>query len=49
VQSSGWLGTDAIIVGGLNEGDMVIVDNLVKVRPGMTVQANVPAPKAAAR
>jgi membrane fusion protein (multidrug efflux system) len=49
VQSSGWLGTDAIIVGGLNEGDMVIVDNLVKVRPGMTVQANVPTPKAAAR
>ena len=49
VQSSGWLGTDAIIVGGLNEGDMVIVDNLVKVRPGMTVQANTPAPKEAQR
>ncbi len=49
VQSSGWFGTDAIIVGGLNEGDMIIVDNLVKVRPGMTVQANVPTPKAAAR
>jgi membrane fusion protein, multidrug efflux system len=48
VTSSGWLGTDAIIVSGLNEGDMVIVDNLVKVRPGMTVQANVPAPKSAA-
>lgn len=42
VQTANWLGTDAIVTGGLNEGDVVIVDNLVKVRPGMTVQANPP-------
>jgi membrane fusion protein (multidrug efflux system) len=31
-----------VIIGGLNEGDMVIVDNLVKLRPGAVVQPSVP-------
>jgi len=48
VQVAGWVGSDALIVGGLNEGDLVIVDNLVKVRPGTAVKANVSAPAAAA-
>ena len=39
VQTSGWIGSDAVITGGLAEGDVVIVDNLVKVRPGTAVQA----------
>ena len=39
VQTSGWIGPDAVITGGLAEGDIVILDNLVKVRPGTAVQA----------
>jgi membrane fusion protein (multidrug efflux system) len=37
VQTSGWIGSDAVITGGLAEGDIVILDNLVKVRPGTAV------------
>jgi membrane fusion protein (multidrug efflux system) len=39
VQAAGWIGTNAVILGGLEEGDKVIVDNLVKLRPGTPVQA----------
>jgi membrane fusion protein (multidrug efflux system) len=45
VQTSGWIGANAVITGGLAEGDTVILDNLVKVRPGTAVQAR-PAPQA---
>lgn len=38
VQAAGWLGGDAIVTSGLHAGDVVIVDNLIKVRPGMPVQ-----------
>jgi len=38
VQVSGWVGSDAVVTSGLAEGDMVIVDNLVKLRPGAVVQ-----------
>jgi len=38
VQTANWIGKDIVVTGGLAEGDSVIVDNLVKVRPGMTVQ-----------
>jgi membrane fusion protein, multidrug efflux system len=37
VKTSGWIGSDAVITGGLAEGDAVILDNLVKVRPGTAV------------
>lgn len=37
VQEGGWLGTDWVILGGLKEGDQVIADNLIKVRPGAPV------------
>jgi membrane fusion protein (multidrug efflux system) len=47
VQVSGWVGADTVITGGLAEGDMVIVDNLVKLRPGAVVQPG--ASKQAAR
>ena len=46
VRVAGWVGSDALVVGGLEEGDLVIVDNLVKVRPGTAVKANAPAPAA---
>ena len=44
VQTSGWIGADAVITGGLAEGDTVILDNLVKVRPGTAVKAG-PSPQ----
>jgi len=38
VQVGNWDGKDWIIVGGLKAGDQVIVDNLIKLRPGMPVK-----------
>ena len=45
VQTCDWIGSDWAIVSGLKTGDLVIVDNLLKVRPGVPV---VEAPAAAA-
>lgn len=38
VQTAGWLGNDWIVTEGLAPGDRVIVDNLIKLRPGAPVQ-----------
>ena len=35
VQTGDWIGSDWAIVSGLKTGDRVIVDNLLKVRPGV--------------
>jgi len=43
VQTANWIGSEAVVTAGLNEGDTVIVDNLIKVRPGATVQPHGPA------
>jgi membrane fusion protein (multidrug efflux system) len=51
VRTANWIGDDAVVISGLAEGDSVIVDNLVKVRPGTAVQpkgAGAPAPAAPA-
>ena len=45
VQAASWIGTNAVITGGLEEGDKVIVDNLVKLRPGTPVEARPVQPK----
>jgi len=37
VKAGEWLGSDWVIEGGLKAGDRVIVDNLIKVRPGAPV------------
>lgn len=37
VQTASWLGRDWIVTGGLQAGDAVIVDNLMKLRPGTAV------------
>ena len=37
VQAGEWQGKDWVIYSGLNAGDKVIVDNLIKVRPGAPV------------
>jgi len=38
VQVSDWSGTEWVITGGLNPGDTVIVDGVVKARPGSPVK-----------
>ncbi len=38
VETGAWLGSDWIILKGLKPGDKVIVDNLLRLRPGVTVQ-----------
>jgi membrane fusion protein (multidrug efflux system) len=40
VQTANWIGADWIVTGGLKPGDAVIVDNLMKLRPGALVQAS---------
>jgi membrane fusion protein (multidrug efflux system) len=45
VQTASWIGADTVVTSGLNEGDQVIVDNIVKLRPGMPVQAKPAQPK----
>jgi len=37
IQEGGWQGDNWIILSGLNEGDQVIADNLIKLRPGVPV------------
>lgn len=38
VTTGAWLGPDWIIKGGLADGDVVILDNILKVRPGVVVK-----------
>lgn len=42
VQTAEWFGKDWVILGGLKSGDRVIVDNLMKVRPGALVAPKAP-------
>jgi membrane fusion protein (multidrug efflux system) len=51
VKIANWIGTNAVVTAGLADGDMVIIDNLVKVRPGSPVQPHEPgtAPAVAAQ
>ncbi len=43
VKAGEWYGKDWVILGGLNAGDKVIVDNLIKLRPGAPVEPHPPA------
>lgn len=43
VKTGEWYGKDWVILGGLNAGDKVIVDNLIKLRPGAPVEPKMPA------
>lgn len=47
VKAGEWYGKDWVILDGLKAGDKVIVDNLIKMRPGVPVNPQVPgaAPK----
>lgn len=42
VVAGDWSGNDWIILQGLNAGDRVIVDNLIKLRPGASVMPHAP-------
>jgi membrane fusion protein (multidrug efflux system) len=42
VEVGGWVGSDWAVRKGLNEGDQVIVDNLIKLRPGAAVMVRPP-------
>lgn len=47
VETAGWLGGDWIVTKGLNPGDLVVTDNLMKLRPGSVVEPrDSPAPAA---
>lgn len=48
VQVGGWVGADWAVLKGLKDGDQVIVDNLIKLRPGAPVQAAAAAASAVA-
>lgn len=45
IQAGAWSGQDWVVLGGLKQGDKVIVDNLIKIRPGAPVMPKEPAPK----
>lgn len=45
VQAGEWRGKDWVILGGLKAGDKVIVDNLIKLRPGAPVAPHGPGEK----
>ena len=42
VQMGEWVGSDWIVLSGLSAGDRVVVDNLLKVRPGAAVTEKAP-------
>ena len=42
VETSGWLGHDWVVTKGVNEGDKVIIDNLMKLRPDAPVTPHAP-------
>lgn len=43
VKLGDWVGSDWMVLSGLDAGDRVVVDNLLKVRPGAPVAPNPPA------
>lgn len=49
IQTANWIGNNWVVTGGLKAGEQVVIDNLMKLRPGATVQPNAPgaAPAAA--
>ena len=48
IQTAEWQGKDWVVTGGLHAGDRVIIDNLMKLRPGMVVAPHAPQPPQAA-
>ncbi|MFV0370876.1 MAG: efflux RND transporter periplasmic adaptor subunit [Azonexus sp.] len=42
IQTAEWYGKNWVVLGGLQAGDKIIVDNLIKLRPGMPVAPHAP-------
>jgi membrane fusion protein (multidrug efflux system) len=42
IQTAEWVGRDWVVLDGLKDGDQVVVDNLIKIRPGAAVVARGP-------
>lgn len=42
VKTEGWLGNDWVVTEGLNDGERIITDNLMKLRPGAPVKPHAP-------
>jgi membrane fusion protein (multidrug efflux system) len=38
VQTAQWIGNEWVVTGGLQPGEQIIVDNLIKLRPGVKVE-----------
>jgi len=49
VKTGDWIGKDWVILKGLGKGDKVIVDNLLKIRPGAVVSPAADPPQADAK
>lgn len=47
VQTANWLGDDWVVTSGLQPDELIVIDNLMKLRPGATVKANTPEAPAA--
>lgn len=47
VVTGDWQGRDWVILNGLNAGEKVVVDNLIKIRPGAPLQPHPPAEQGA--
>jgi membrane fusion protein (multidrug efflux system) len=43
IQVAEWLGRNWVVTGGLHAGDRIIIDNLMKLRPGVPVAPKAPA------
>lgn len=49
IQTANWIGNNWIVTGGIKPGEQIVIDNLMKLRPGAMVQPNAaPAAPAAA-
>ncbi|MCB5184174.1 efflux RND transporter periplasmic adaptor subunit [Methylobacillus gramineus] len=48
VVAGNWIGSNWVILKGLNAGEKVVIDNLIKIRPGAPVQPHPPAEAPAA-
>lgn len=44
IQVGSWSGQDWVVLDGLKQGDKVVVDNLIKVRPGAPIEPKEPLP-----
>jgi membrane fusion protein (multidrug efflux system) len=48
IQTAQWIGNEWVVTGGLQPGEQIIVDNLIKLRPGAKVEPRASAPDDAA-